>query len=101
MVVKEWRENYPHLNPRKTAYVSRSWNTAMDVFDIERAAYARSGGEFAGVIESRIPRSKFETFLAGSERPYRTRLGVPVDSTEIFLDTAEKIEAFNKYIVKN
>ncbi len=91
------------LNSRKTAFVTRNPDVARNTLSVFRDEYVRTGGMRAGVIESRMPKDVFDKYLRASERPYVEKFGFQpkFDSTEIFLDTAEKIEVFNKYIVQN
>jgi|GEM_PF-6639058 len=92
------------LNPFKRAYVSRDLEAAYNAISPLRYEVSQGIAADMGIIESRIPKSLFDKYLAGSEKAYEAgfgaHYGVKLNSTQIILDTAEKVEVFNKYIVK-
>ncbi|MFA5186494.1 MAG: RHS repeat-associated core domain-containing protein [Patescibacteria group bacterium] len=92
------------LNPFKKAYVSRDAEAAYNAISPLRYEVSQGIAKDIGIIESRIPKSFFDKHLADSEMVYDygfgANFGGRLNSTQIILDTAEKVDLFNKYISK-
>jgi hypothetical protein len=85
------------LDPtRRPVCVSRDFSAAQDALDRHLDAVPGLGG----IVESRVPKSVFESALAPLERPYRGFYPYLLQSTEITLRDADHIEIFNAFIVK-
>ena len=85
------------FDPARTpVFVSRDVKAAQDALQRHPDAIPGAGS----IVESRIPVSKFESLLAPLERPYRGFYPYSLNSTEITLRTAEQIDLFNQFIVK-